>query len=127
MWVNGTSLNGSDEYGAYLDANDVSDDCSRLGFAVGIGFPLNLPLHAEVQVIITAHLGALASSPYAIQGQMTSNDCFGMPDSNCMGLAYWRSYPGPGPAYHNVVPKAWGWRAPGCYSHISSQTASRSC
>jgi hypothetical protein len=129
MWVNGTALNGSDNYGAYLDGNDFGDQCSRLGFAVGIGYPLNLPAHPSIQVVITAQKGNLASSLYEIQAQTTQNNCYGiMPDSNCMGLtANYITYPGPGAGFHRIVDVAWSWRAPGCYRHVSSGTASKVC
>jgi hypothetical protein len=127
MWVNGTSLNGSDNYGAYLDANDLTDDCARLGFAIGIGFPQNLPLHPSIQMLITAHKGTLASSVHAIQAQMTTNDCFFMPDSNCMGLDQNPSFPLPSGMNHSIVEKGWGWRSPGCYTHVSSGIATQVC
>ena len=119
MWVNGTGLNGSDNYGAYLDANDLFDSCRRLGFAVGIGWPRNMPTNPSVEVLITADRGSPASSPYAVYLQASSNDCFAVPDSNCMGLNTARQFPGPGRISIDAVPQDKGWTAPGCFTYSS--------
>lgn len=127
VWVNGTALNGSDDYGVYLDYNDWTDSCGRLGFAFGVGFPQNLPHKTNMSVLMTTSRGMWSSSVYGAQLQLESNDCLGTPDTNCIGLEGGRV-----PAWTNVVdfsvvnPSA-GWRLPGCLNFKSNVVLNRSC
>ena len=127
VWVNGTSLTGSDNYGVYLDNNDELDPCSRLGFAIGIGYPRNLPAHPEVVVLITANRGTKASSPYAAYLQLSSNDCPFSPNTNCMGLNDKRQLSTGGTKNFEAIPQSFLWSAPGCFQFHSGTSRSRTC
>lgn len=127
IWVNGGAATGSDSYGAYLDNNDAFDPCSRLGFAIGIGYPRNLPAHPEVIILITANRGTKATSPYANYLQLSSNDCIGRPTSNCMGLNDRRQLSTNGTKNFEAIPLSFGWTVPNCFQFHSGTSRSQTC
>lgn len=101
------------EAAPYWDWDDVTDECSKLEFTVGIGYPRKLDPNVEYGFWIYAMDGDQESSPFYMGGQRLSNDCNDMgldPGSSCMGLNDER----PGADTQLFVNRTRDWRVPGC-------------
>ncbi|MFI8998986.1 hypothetical protein [Streptomyces sp. NPDC053542] len=101
------------EAAPYWDWDDVTDECSKLDFTMGIGYPMELKPNVEYGAWIYAEDGDQDFSVFDMGGQKLSNDCnnLGMdPGSSCMGLNDNR----PGTGTELIVNKTRGWTVPGC-------------
>ncbi|WP_254699375.1 LGFP repeat-containing protein [Rhodococcus sp. SGAir0479] len=85
--------------GAYFDGTDTTDNCSRLGFDIGIGYPKNIKpsgmLIPELVTTIVTDRGTQPSSIFWANAQTVENDCPFGPASWCMNLTP-NAFPGPG-------------------------------
>lgn len=109
--------------GAYADTNDLSDACAEQTMSIGFKNPGQVwddgYGYTELAILINAPGGTLAeSSP--ISGYIDTVDSYscdpapwnGTPHTDCMGLDYNATYPGPGPASYATLDVSRGYIAP---------------
>lgn len=114
--------------GFYVDGNDLFDKCSRLGFAFGIAYPDQLPIHPTIRATIIADKGFASFSNYFAASQMTTNDCLVVdPQSNCMGLNTRATFPGPGVSNYYHVKGLHQYATAGCFTYRSSNQLKPQC
>lgn len=124
LYVGGSTTESAEDWGAYFDGNDASDDCSRLGLSIGIGYPKNLndglttntPQRLSLYTTVITDRGDEDMSVQSANYSLVGNECdlaFQRPRSACMGLNLTRDYPGPGSQSSITVGKSNGYTAPG--------------